>query len=406
MRTITACVLAVLILVLVSPAFAAGPICGDVGMRETSNGLGPQTLKWSSEPANTASRTVMVIARDGSTNIAEQAPPGRLSVRLPKGEYVWLVAFADSSGKIICATKAKSFTASGISGLGSPGPARDLSGDNSGSSSKAPTVIVKNYYVVVFFGASYSGRANERLADGVDDYDGSGVNLTGYVGMKIFGNNRPNVIIGSSLGDIIYGGDESCTTDVCNARGNLGDNINGGAGDDLIFGGHESCTGLICNLEGALGDTIDGGAGRDEIHGGNETCSSAYPACTTAGHLGDTITGGADDDTIFGGDENCDGHHCGSSGRVGDLIEGGSGNDEINGGNESCNASGNLGPQCDFYASIGDEIDGGPGDDKIDGGTETCYFSCFVAVDPLGDVIHMSAGTDTIVPDPNDNIVP
>lgn len=105
----------------------------------------------------------------------------------------------------------------------------------------------------------------------------------------------------------------------------LGDVIDGGAGDDTILGG-------------AGDDTITGGAGGDLIDGGTGA---------------DVIDGGSGDDRVLAGDGE-------------DIVTGGSGNDEITGGAAADVLLGRDDRDIFNGATSGDFIDGGEGGDDYD----------------------------------------
>ena len=116
-------------------------------------------------------------------------------------------------------------------------------------------------------GATHGIRANQRANQVVDGIDPDTV-----IDSFGFSDHIPGVrnIIGSSFGDVIYGGGNENT-------------LSGGDGDDYIFGddGNDSLSG------DAGDDTLSGGAGSDSLYGG----------------LGsDTLNGGGGNDTLDGGD--------------------------------------------------------------------------------------------------------
>jgi Ca2+-binding RTX toxin-like protein len=113
---------------------------------------------------------------------------------------------------------------------------------------------------------------------------------TDYTGTSsadfIVGNNIGNIIDGGAGNDAIFGGGGNDF--LMGGEGN--DAISGGAGDDLID-------------VGSGNNVADGGAGIDNIYGGEGN---------------DALSGGADDDVLYGGDGD-------------DILTGGSGSDYLQG---------------------------------------------------------------------------
>jgi len=276
--------------------------------------------------------------------------------------------------------------------------------------------------------------------------DGTGLGLTGTENLEVWGNSANNTITTGSGNDVIHGGDESCSGDLCNSGNTLGDTLNGGAGDDVLNGGNEYCdnTGTTgngvdsaCNLNGTLGDTLNGDDGNDTLNGGDESCvntgTGRDDGCNRNGTLGDTLNGGDGDDTLNGGSESCDSSGaggvntaCSRNGvRIGDVLNGDDGDDTLNGGNESCegaecNRSGTLGDtlngggdndtlvggneSCDGVncnrgnsSTIGDTLNGDAGDDSLDGGNESCNgLDCNRGGGTNGDTLNGGTGNDTL----------
>lgn len=372
-----------------------------IGFAPSGGSLGTSSaVTWRAEPANTASRVVMVIDADGKSD-AEQAKPGRHNLKLKRGTSTVVLVFYDAKGQVICTatTMVRGAGSAGGSSSGIAAGTDSLSSSGSASgevAAAAPTVVVMGRYVVVFLGdTAYAGspdKVNEWVPG--DTYDGRAKDLTGFIGLEIYGNNQPNTIWGSDLDDIIHGGDETCNNGYgCILEPRLGDTIFGEAGNDRIFGGDERCGPQVCNIYGhAMGDVIDGGDGNDEIDGGDEFCFG-YGCTSNSGRMGDDIYGGAGKDIIRGGNERCEGELCTViNTRTGDRIYGDGDDDTIFGGDETCDGAG-----CSGGAYLGDLIHGGDGDDSIQGGNESCTGTdCDQVPYQMGDEIHGDAGNDSI----------
>ena len=98
--------------------------------------------------------------------------------------------------------------------------------------------------VVVLSGSSYTGSADIQL-DG-NDFDGRTYDLDGACGLAIHGNQRANILFGSTGNDTLYG-----------YGGN--DVLVGGLGDDIVYGGDEDSRGDGSTRNGDLmfGDAHD-----------------------------------------------------------------------------------------------------------------------------------------------------
>jgi Ca2+-binding RTX toxin-like protein len=187
-----------------------------------------------------------------------------------------------------------------------------------------------------------------------------------------------------------HDGNDVVTMSVFNTGGDLGDYIDGGAGNDTI-----SAAGTDDTLIGGTGndilrgnggndtldggdddDVLDGGAGNDTLRGGlgsdtllggsgNDILDGADGADTLLGSFGnDTLNGGAGDDTLDGGldDDTLDG------GDGSDMVLGGSGNNVLRGGagNDTLIA---LSGNDQLFGEGGDDtIYAGSGNDLVDGG--------------------------------------
>lgn len=146
------------------------------------------------------------------------------------------------------------------------------------------------------------------------------------------GTSDSDQIIGNDLGNFIDGG-----------AGN--DVIVGGSGDDILLGGsgHDAIFGGAGNdtIDTGNGNNfVDGGAGIDNIIGGDDD---------------DVLYGGSGDDVIFGGDGN-------------DVLSGGAGADFIEGGGASAGdetVTGNL-----YFVTSDDVLIGGEDNDTFVIGSE------------------------------------
>ncbi len=129
---------------------------------------------------------------------------------------------------------------------------------------------------VVLSGSPYNGWYDIFIDD--DIFVASSIDLTGICGLTIYGNDNPNIIVGSPGSDAIfgYGGDDLIFGDSTLDEGSGNDAIYGGSGDDDIVGdswfGDGSGNDLIWGEEGddlIYGDTVSGfGSGDDTIDGG------------------------------------------------------------------------------------------------------------------------------------------
>lgn len=141
------------------------------------------------------------------------------------------------------------------------------------------------------------------------------------------GTASADLIVGNNLGNYIDGG-----------AGN--DFISAGSGDDVLLGGDGSDV-----ISGGAGnDVIDAGNGNNIVDGGD---GNDYIA---AGDGNDILSGGAGDDTVFGGDGD-------------DVLTGGAGSDYVEGqgssfGNET--VDGNI-----YLATSDDFLIGGDGNDTF-----------------------------------------
>lgn len=336
---------------------------------------------WSAEPKGTKTRDWVSIKLDvkkggkfsvnGGKHAAADRGAYRTFGRGDAGIYTWFVLFKDAKGRVICMSPARTYVVVEAASTA-------MSYFTSGGAPTVTVALVKGRYVVRLQGSSYAGAFNREVAsdnyndknDATGQYDWQ---AQGFTGLDVYGNDNDNTIVGSALGDNLYGlggndtikgkdgddyiegGDESCAAGFFRKCG-AGDTIEGGKGDDTIKGGNEECGAAVFATCDA-GDNIDGGQGKDTIIGGNEKCGVAVFAGCNAG---DTINGGNDDDTISGGNEEC-GAVALAGCNAGDTINGNGGKDTITGGDEQCVGVGGV-------CHAGDQISGGAGDDTINAG--------------------------------------
>ncbi len=246
---------------------------------------------------------------------------------------------------------------------------------------------------------SIGGVADALVQKGFENLDASGLGSS----LLAFGDDNPNVIIGSSGDDTI--------------RGNLGtDTITGGAGNDqiimLVTAGDRDVINAGTNGSDTLKllGTVPGngivvvnlGSTTDQvtsIGGSSETLAQTGFENLDASGIGsavnvqgssvgnnivgsdgnDTINSNGGDDTIVGGL----GHDSINANGNNDSVSGGDGNDTINGGDGNDTISGDA---------DNDSLIGGNGNDSIDGGAGV-------------DTINGGSGNDTIAYDPADTTV-
>lgn len=185
---------------------------------------------------------------------------------------------------------------------------------------------------------SYTGTANADIIIGND----LGNTIDGGAGNDIIhGGGGNDFIIGGLGNDILNGGDGDDIIITGDGVTNNGNNIiNGGNGNDLIYAGsgNDIINGGNGNDVISAGDgnnIIDGGSGNDNI---------------VAGSGNDIINGGDGDDIIFGGDGD-------------DILNGGEGGDYIEGGGSTFGdqtVNGNL-----FLVTTDDVLIGGSGNDTF-----------------------------------------
>jgi Ca2+-binding RTX toxin-like protein len=195
--------------------------------------------------------------------------------------------------------------------------------------------------------------------------------------IKIF-NSTETTYTGTSSSDLVIGND-------------LGNTIDGGAGNDIIEGG-------------AGDDFLVGGAGNDVMSGGDGNDLIVTGTIDGSNNNGNNIvSGGAGDDLIFTGTGNDiisgdDGDDLISSEGGNNIISGGAGSDNISTGNGKDIIFGGDGND-DIYAGDGDDIlSGGDGADYIEGqgstlGDETVTGNLFHVTSE--DILIGGSGNDT-----------
>ncbi|BAY23593.1 hypothetical protein NIES2100_33850 [Calothrix sp. NIES-2100] len=119
-----------------------------------------------------------------------------------------------------------------------------------------------------------------------------GVNI-GVEMASFVGDEKPNLILGSSGDDYIEGLEANDTLD--GSGGN--DVIGGGEGSDLLIGG----TGNDVLYGGSESDVLEGGEGNDDLDGagGSDILQAGTGNDTLKGGIGDNLDGGEGIDTLF-----------------------------------------------------------------------------------------------------------
>ena len=230
----------------------------------------------------------------------------------------------------------------------------------------------------------YPGAINADGGAGDDEITGTGVNndLSGGDGDdSLFGLAGSDYLRGGNGNDLIYGGDEV---------GNLGDGVDGGAGDDEIHGGTSND-----RLAGGDGtDTIYGGDGNDTISGsgaglsvfpgfsgGVPTRSFGINDASRDDGQGDSLFGGAGDDLIIVS--------------VGDTADGGDGTDQLGTDFRALNAGLTLDLTSDAQTVLGGLL----------GGTFTSFETFSVVGTAFADSLTGSVGNDFLDGDAGDDTI-
>lgn len=238
------------------------PVCKDIALVAPANGshfLGtrPIMFQWSGEPAGAASRELHLAALDGAETVT--SVNGRFSdtirVRMT-GDLAWAVVFKDAEGRVLCTTPIGLLVAGSGGGVATAS-SNSLSGTSSGGAAAAspqPRLVVgftnNGRLVIVLQDTPYTGQYSKLVA--ADDYDLTGEDLMGAIGVEFHGNNVRNVVTGSPQNDLLflYDGNDQ-------AEGGLGNDILvGGAGNDAL----SDVAGV-----GADSDTLYGGPGNDDM---------------------------------------------------------------------------------------------------------------------------------------------
>lgn len=256
-------VLAAVAAVLVpSLSFAADRVCANIALLSPAYGqhfIGtrPIHFSWSGEPVGTATRELRLASLDG----AEVVLPldGRFSDTLKvkmTGDLGWAVVFRDGDGNVLCVSPAGLIAAGAGGGSLDGAPGASLSSSVAGT---APAVFMKNgRLVIVLQNSPYTGPYTRLIAS--DNYDGTGEDLMGAIGVELYANNANNTVRGTSGNDIIH-----------------------------LYAGT---------------DTTDGGPGNDDTYAGSGTKSFSDPAGNDVDRyfLKATVTLGAGTATLVDGD--------------------------------------------------------------------------------------------------------
>ncbi|CAO3358758.1 calcium-binding protein [Azospirillum melinis] len=147
---------------------------------------------------------------------------------------------------------------------------------------------------------------------------------------------------------------------------NVGDRIEGTAGNDTILGyaGNDTLIG------GTGSDSIDGGTGDDLIDGRDDPGTDGASDVIQGRDGNDTVLGGGGSDVIFGGTGD-------------DSLSGGGGNDSIDGEDGDDTIYGGTGADTIYGRAGNDTLAGGSGDDTIFSGAGD-------------DLIRYGGGSDTV----------
>jgi len=219
--------------------------------------------------------------------------------------------------------------------------------------------------------------------------------------------NRDNLLLTQAGAFEIYAhdGNDIVRVSVFNTAGDLGDYIDGGAGNDTLIaaGTDDTLIGGTGNdiLRGNDGndtldggdddDVVDGGSGNDVLRGGtgsdallggsgNDSLDGGDGLDTLLGSFGnDTLNGGAGDDTLDGGLDN-------------DTLDGGAGNDMVLGGSGNNILRGGAGNDTLIALSGADQLFGEDGDDEIHAGSGN-------------DLVDGGAGNDTMLGEAGDDTI-
>jgi Ca2+-binding RTX toxin-like protein len=199
-------VLAAMAAVLVpSLSLAADRVCTNIALLSPAYGqhfIGtrPIHFSWSGEPVGTATRELRLASLDG----AEVVLPldGRFSDTLKvkmTGDLGWAVVFRDGDGTVLCVSPAGLIAAGAGGGSLDGAPATSLSSSVAGT----PAVFMRNgRLVIVLQNSPYTGPYTRLIAS--DNYDGTGEDLMGAIGVELYANNANNTVRGTNGNDIIH----------------------------------------------------------------------------------------------------------------------------------------------------------------------------------------------------------
>ncbi len=258
----------------------------------------------------------------------------------------------------------------------------------------------------------FGGLGNNTLfgANGDDRLFGAGS------GDAIFGGGGKDLAIASNTDDSIFGGDGDDTLYANNGNDRLG----GGSGRDSLFGGSGNDTLEVSSGHQEVGEILDGGAGDDTVlflSGTEGLDDKNYVSIEAARFFGsqdddlihglDSVSrnvifgfGGDDDlrgtssqDSLYGATDNDslrgeEGDDRVTGGMGNDVLFGGAGIDDLYGGSGRDRMAGGTGSDTLFGGSASDRLNGASGSDNAFGGKNNDTF----IVDTVGDLVFETAG--------------
>ncbi len=215
------------------------------------------------------------------------------------------------------------------------------------------------------------------------------------IGDLLNGDAGNDQIYGGAGADVLFGGADNDTLD-----GGIGaDAMIGGTGDDTFTVDNigdsvseeagEGTDTVLASITYSLAETLENLTltGAAAINGSGNSVANAILGNNAANVLygragGDSLDGAGGNDTLYGGDGI-------------DGLTGGEGADLLDGGNDDDTLFGNAASDTLFGRAGADALDGGAGADSMFGGAGDDQY----AVDNAGDVVGESsgAGTDTVV---------
>lgn len=226
-----------------SLALGADRICPNIALLSPAFGqhfIGtrPIHFSWSGEPVGTASRELRLASLDGSERVLPL--DGRFSdtvkVKLT-GDLGWAVVFKDAAGNVLCVSPA-GLIAAGTGGGSSRGAVGvSLSGSVAGTAPQPAVFMKDGRLVIVLQNSPYTGPYTRLIAS--DNYDGTGEDLMGAIGVELYANNANNTVRGTNGNDIIHLYRGIDTTD-------------GGPGNDDTYAGSETL-----NFSDPAGNDVD-----------------------------------------------------------------------------------------------------------------------------------------------------